>query len=109
MGQADLTLKFLPLHLGGEGHAAPEDNINLPDDDHLTGVHVALTLLGVASSSDLGKFYSPPDRSPRCGESHITSSRHRDAENDSSLSTLRIAYNGIYGLLGPYDRPGQLC
>jgi hypothetical protein len=30
LGQADLTLKLLPLRLGGEGHAVPEDNINLP-------------------------------------------------------------------------------
>jgi hypothetical protein len=30
MGQADLTLELLSLRLRGEGHAAPEDNINLP-------------------------------------------------------------------------------
>jgi hypothetical protein len=30
LGQADLTLELLPLCLGGDGHAAPEDNIDLP-------------------------------------------------------------------------------
>jgi hypothetical protein len=30
LGQADLTLELLPLRLRGDGHATPEDNIDLP-------------------------------------------------------------------------------
>jgi hypothetical protein len=82
---------------------------NLPDDDHLVGVPTTLVLLGVASSSDPGKFCNPPDRAMRCSESHTTSLRHQDVKNVSSLSAPRIAYRGIHGLLGPYDRPNQLC
>jgi hypothetical protein len=59
-------LELLPLRLGGEGHAAPKDNINLPH--LLISVRLFLALInllgllrhwrcwGVASSSDLGKF-----------------------------------------------------
>jgi hypothetical protein len=30
LGQADLVLELLPLRIGSNGHAAPEDNIDLP-------------------------------------------------------------------------------
>jgi hypothetical protein len=119
LGQADLTLELLPLCLGGEGHVAPEDNINL---SHLLisirifpmmitspGFLRHLCCWGVASSFDPGKFCTPLDHAPWCSESHTTSLRQRDVEKTSSLSALRIAYRGIHDLFGPYDRPGQQC
>jgi hypothetical protein len=70
---------------------------------------MASVLVVVASSFDPGKSCTLLDHAPRCGESRTTSPCHRDVKKVSSLSAPRIACHDIRGLLGPYDRLGQLC
>jgi hypothetical protein len=43
LGQADLTLELLPLRLGGNGHVAPKDIIDLPH--LLIFIRICLTLI----------------------------------------------------------------
>jgi hypothetical protein len=90
-------LELLPLRLGSDGHATPEDDVNL--------YHLLITIrICMMLINSLGLLWRRHcwcwhllDHASRCRESCITSLRHWDAEKASSPSDRRTASRSICG------------